>query len=157
MVELATRLRTLNGDRERRDKDRIALGLLMNEYVDDRMHRAMAVNVSPTGLYLDRLFGDRKLQLGRDDRAVQLEFTLPETNESIWALAEVCFDHVTSARRDLVVVHGTGVRFTAMARKHERLLLDFVHDRKRRNLEALLERVRNRRRNDRRRAVRRAA
>jgi len=150
-------LRSLMGDRERRDKDRVSLGLLMNEYVDDRMHRAMAVNVSPSGLYLDRLFGERRLQLGREDRAVQLEFTLPETNEPIWALAEVCFDQVSTTRQELVVVHGTGVRFVAMARKHERLITDFVHERKRKNLEALLDRVQNRRRADRRRLVRRAA
>jgi len=157
MLDLQTRLRSLRGDRERRDNDRVALGLLMNEYVDDRMHRAMAVNVSPSGLYLDRLFGDRRLQLGREDRSVQLEFTLPDTNESIWAHAEVCFDQVSTTRQDLVVVHGTGVLFLALARKHERLISDFVHERKRKNLEALLERVRNRRRGDRRRVVRRVA
>lgn len=144
---------------ERRDRDRVPLGLLLDEYVGDRMHRAMAVNVSPTGLYLDRLFGAglEKLQLGREDRQVQLEFTLPETHESIWALAEIRYDHVEGVRNRLAVVHGTGVKFTAMAKKHERLLYDFVFEHRRRGLQSLLDRISNRRRRDRRRDHRRAA
>ena len=148
-------------ERERRDRERVPLELLLNELVGEDLHRAMAVNVSPTGLYLDRLFRPRQLQLGREERTVQLEFTLPESTESIWALAEVCHDDLSEVRgeeRDeLAVVHGTGVRFTAMAKKHERLLYDFVYEQKRRNLEVLLERIRNRRRTDRRRTDRRAA
>ena len=136
------------------------LGLMLNELCGDDLHRAMAVNVSPTGLYLDRVFRPRQLQLGREDRTVQLEFTLPESTESIWALAEVChdvLDEMPGQVRDELAVHGTGVRFTAMAKKHERILHDFVYERKRRNLEMLLERIRNRRRTDRRRNDRRAA
>ncbi len=144
---------------ERRERERVPLGLLLDEYVDERRHRAMALNVSPTGLYLDRIFGAglQRLQLGRDDRTVQLEFTLPETNESIWALAEICYDNVGELRDRLAVVHGTGVRFTAMAEKHQRLIYDFVFEQRRRNLESLLERIRNRRRRDRRQQSRRAA
>jgi hypothetical protein len=143
-------------ERQRREQDRVPLSLMLNELVGDDLHRAMAVNVSPTGFYLDRLFRPRQLQLGREDRTVQLEFTLPESTESIWALAEVCHDDL-SETRDALAVHGTGVRFTAMARKHERILHDFVNEQKRRNLEVLLERIRNRRRDDRRRTDRRAA
>ncbi len=134
---------------------------MLNELVGEELHRAMAVNVSPTGLYLDRVFRPRQLQLGREERTVQLEFTLPESAESIWALAEVCHDALDelpgSARDERAVVHGTGVRFTAMAKKHERILYDFVYEQKRRNLETLLERIRSRRRTDRRRTDRRAA
>lgn len=134
---------------------------MLNELVGEDLHRAMAVNVSPTGFYLDRLFRPRQLQLGREDRTVQLEFTLPESTESIWALAEVCHDDIAAmrgeVRDELAVVHGTGVRFTAMAKKHERILYDFVYEQKRRNLEVLLDRIRNRRRDDRRRNDRRAA
>jgi c-di-GMP-binding flagellar brake protein YcgR len=150
-------LAQLKGDRERRDTERVPLGLLLNELVGERMNRAMAVNVSPTGLYLDRLFGNRQLQLGREERTVQLEFTLPSSSESIWALAEVCFDNVNSVRDDLVVMHGTGVRFLAMAKKHERLIVDFVTEKKRRMLEELLLRVQSRRRVDRRRSYERRA
>ncbi len=148
----------LRGPNERRDRDRVPLRLLLNEYVGDRMHRALAANVSPTGLYLDRLFGQGldRLQLGREDRKVQLEFTLPETNETIWALGEVRHDGVGVAREQLMV-HGTGVRFAAMARKHERLINDFVFEHKRRGLESLLHRIRNRRRRDRRVGARRTA
>jgi hypothetical protein len=158
MTDLELRFGSTRGPNERRDRDRVPLQLLLNEYVGDQMHRAMTTNVSPTGLYLDRIFGQGldRLQLGREDRQVQLEFTLPETTEVIWALGEIRHDDVGVAREQMMV-HGTGVRFTAMARKHERMIHDFVFEQRRRGLEQLLERIRNRRRRDRRVATRRAA
>lgn len=147
-----------DAQRERRGGDRVPLSLLLTEYTGDRMHRAITTNVSPTGLFLDRVFGQGldRLQPGREDREVQLEFTLPETDETIWALGEVCHDQVGSVGDRLASVHGTGVRFTRMARKHERLILDFVNEHRRRGLERLLERIVNRRRRERRRTDRRA-
>lgn len=146
---------------DRRLGDRVAMRLGLSEYVGDRMQRGLAQNLSATGLYLDRVFGaglDR-LQLGRDERRVQLEFELPKTSESIWALAEVCHDQIgqVGIERGRTAVHGTGVRFLAMARKHERLIEDYVFEERRRGLAWLLDRVTNRRRRDRRRLARRLA
>ena len=59
-----------------------------------------------------------------------LEFELPGTGEIIWAGAECRFDAVGSD------FHLTGLRFTAMARKHERLIRDYVRDK-----EWMLERM----------------
>jgi hypothetical protein len=163
MVELERLLRPAGSNllrfpNDRRSRDRVPIQVPCTELVGERMHRALSANLSPTGLYVDRVFGAglERLQLGREDRRVQLEFELPATNESIWALGEICHDDVSNAR-GRATVHGTGVHFLTMARKHERLIEDFVYEHRRRRLEVLLERVTNRRRGDRRRRDRRAA
>jgi c-di-GMP-binding flagellar brake protein YcgR len=153
--------RSIGSERQHEDRrggERVPLQLLVNEYVGERLQRGYVSDVSPTGLYLDRVFGAShdRLQLGRDERMVQLEFELPATNESIWALAEIRHDRVGTPRGERTMVHGTGMRFTAMARKHERLISDFVFEERRRGLARLLERITNRRRRDRRRNHRRS-
>src|SRR4051794_360688 len=60
---------------DRRDDHRIPLRMFLNEYVRDRHHRAVTTNVSPTGLFVHRVFsaGQKRLAFGRQDRYVQLE------------------------------------------------------------------------------------
>jgi hypothetical protein len=165
MVELESLLRPTGRSltrvpSDRRGGDRIPLQLACSELVGERMHRALVGNLSPSGVYVDRVFGaglDR-LQLGREDRQVQLEFTLPSSDESIWALCEVCHDELGALRGQPATVHGTGMRFTALAGRHARLIEDFVFERRRRALQSLLDRVLDRRyRRDRRARDRRAA
>ncbi len=134
---------------DRRGGERVPLRLLLNEYVGERLQRGYALDVSPTGLYLDRVFGAShdRLQLGRDERTVQLEFELPATNESIWALAEIRHDRVGTPRGERTMVHGTGMRFRgdgAQARAADRRLR--LRRASPRALARLLERVTNRRR-----------
>jgi hypothetical protein len=95
----------------------------------------MATNVSPTGLYVHRTYeaGLKRLQFGREDRYVQLEFELPGTSEIIWARGEVRYDDVETQ-----LLHGTGVHLTDIARAHARLLRDYVLDFKERRLRSLL-------------------
>jgi hypothetical protein len=134
---------------DRRDVDRVAVQIFLNEYVSDRLHRAVTTNVSPTGLYVHRVFsnGLRRLQFGREDRRVQLEFALPGMSDTIWACGEVRYDELGHAARsgDEAMVHGTGIQFVAIARGHARLLRDFVIERKRQRLKQLLELVRKNR------------
>jgi hypothetical protein len=106
-------------DGDRRDDPRVPLQMFLNEYVRDCPYRALAVNVSPTGLFLQKL-AEPTL---RHARAVGLEFELPGTGEVIWARAESRFDTIADD------FHLTGLRFTAMARKHERLVRDYVRER----------------------------
>lgn len=103
---------------DRREDPRIRLEMFLNEYVKERPYRALAVNVSSTGLYLQRLADP----MARRSSSVGLEFELPGTGEVIWARAESRFDWVADD------FHLTGFRFTAMARKHERLVHDFVRE-----------------------------
>jgi hypothetical protein len=127
----------------RRDTDRIPLQIFLNEYVSDRLHRAVTTNISPTGLYVNRVFaaGHRRLQFGREDRYVQLEFALPDTSDTIWARGEVRYDELGGES----MVHGTGIYLTDIARGHSKLLKEYVYDRKRRRLQQILELIRKNR------------
>jgi hypothetical protein len=60
--------------------------------------------------------------LTRSSNLIQLEIKLPRTSDSIWAAAEVIYDRFDA------LFHGTAVRFTAMARSHQRLLREWVRD-----------------------------
>jgi hypothetical protein len=106
------------GRDDRREDPRIRLEMFLNEYVKEQSYRALAVNVSSTGVYLQRLADPT----ARRSNSVGLEFELPGTNEVIWARAEPRFDWIAGD------FHQTGLRFTAMARKHERLVRDFVRE-----------------------------
>lgn len=106
---------------DRRCESRVRLELFLNQYVKDQAHRGLAINLSHTGLFLQKLTE----AVVRPARMVGLEFELPGTFEVIWALAESRFDSVGSD------FHLTGLRFVAMARKHERLLHDFIFEKKR--------------------------
>jgi hypothetical protein len=103
---------------DRRSDSRIRTELFLNQYVKEEPYRALATNLSPTGLFLQKLAMPRR----RYDSSVGLEFELPGTGEIIWARAETRFDSIASD------FHLTGLRFTAMAQKHERLIRDFVRE-----------------------------
>ncbi len=146
----------------RRDVDRIPLRIFLNEYVADRLHRAVTANISPTGLYVHRVFaaGLKRLQFGREDRFVQLEFTLPESDEVIWARGEIRYDELDESEPERAprrrrgenaralgpsMVHGTGIFITDIAGAHARLLRDYVLDRKRQRLQEILTLIRRNR------------
>jgi len=103
---------------DRREDPRIGLEMFLNEYVKEQPYRALATNVSTTGIYLRKLADPST----RHSRIVGLEFELPGTNEVIWARAESRFDWVADD------FHLTGLRFTAMAKKHARLVNDYVRE-----------------------------
>lgn len=103
---------------DRRSDSRIRTELFLNQYVREQPYRALATNLSSTGLFLQKL----ALPRSRHNSSVGLEFELPGTGEIIWARAETRFDSIASD------FHRTGLRFTAMAQKHERLIRDYVRD-----------------------------
>jgi hypothetical protein len=104
---------------DRRTGPRLRVQIFLNEYVGDRPHRALAVDVSETGLGIQKLTEPLVARI----RRVGLELELPGTGEVIWASAESRFDSVGDD------FHVSGLRFAAMARKHERLLRDYVRER----------------------------
>ncbi len=133
---------------DRRDLDRVPLTMYLNEYVQDRLHRAVTTNVSPTGIYLHRTLtaGARDLKCGREDRFVHLEFALPGTGETIWARGQVRYDEVERQSRAAdAMVHGTGIYLTDLARAHAKILREYVQDRKRDRLRQILDLIRRNR------------
>lgn len=125
----------------RPDRDRVPVQFYLNEYVDERLHRGVTTNVSPTGLYVNRLLSRRARLVTRESRFVQLEFQLPGTGETVWARGEVRHDELDlplGEREPAAMLHGTGIRLVALPRAHARMLRDFVIEEKRRKLQEIL-------------------
>jgi c-di-GMP-binding flagellar brake protein YcgR len=117
---------------DRRVVPRTPVNLLCDEHLGDRPLRAMAVDLSELGIALRRLGGladaappEAGLDVGPD---VGLELALPGSGEVIWAQARTQF------RADVHGAHRSGLRFVSMARRHQRLLRDFLMDRRLRAL-----------------------
>jgi hypothetical protein len=119
----------------RRNGYRIPVQMFLNEYVADNPHRCMSVNLSPEGIYLNRLIQP----VHRRNPVVGLEFELPGTSEVIWARGEVRYDSLDP------YFHGTGVEITGIAQSHRRLLRDYVMDCRAQQLRKLLRLVRRNR------------
>ncbi len=106
---------------DRRFAPRVRVEMFLNQYVRDLAFRALATNISPTGLLIQKLL-EPSIPLSR---VVSVEFEIPGTGEIVWARAEPRFDAMNED------FHISGLTFTGMAGKHERLLREFVFDRKR--------------------------
>jgi hypothetical protein len=81
----------------------------------DQPQRAVAVDISENGLYLNAL-----VQNPYPPRTpVGLEFTLPMIGETLWVAGETCRDNLDDC------FYGLGVHFTQMARLHRRMLREY--------------------------------
>jgi hypothetical protein len=106
----------------RRISPRFPVQAAINEYIRDRPSPALAMDVSLAGLAIRKASTPRLHHAG----IVGLEVELPGTNEVIWASAEPRF-HAVGHRFQL-----SGLLFLDMARKHRRLLHDYVGERRER-------------------------
>jgi hypothetical protein len=102
---------------ERRFDGRLPMELYLNAYVDDRLQRGFTTNISETGVYLNTLMHEPLPPY----TPVGLEFALPGTRETIWAAGEIRFDTLDD------YFLGRGIRFTAMARLHARMLREYCY------------------------------
>jgi hypothetical protein len=103
---------------DRRYGYRLPLEMYLSTYVADRPARGFTSNLSETGLYLNTLV--HKPLPPRTP--VGLEFSLPGVPETIWAAGEMCYDAVDD------YLNGSGIRFTAMAGLHERMLRAYLKE-----------------------------
>jgi hypothetical protein len=106
----------LTPSQDRRYGYRLPLELYLNTYVADRPARGFTTNLSETGLYVSTLSRDRLAPR----TPVGLEFALPGIPETIWAAGEMCYD------TDDDYFTRSGIRFTAMANLHARMLREFL-------------------------------
>jgi hypothetical protein len=107
---------------DRRFDDRLPIETLLSAYVMDRPTRGLAVDISERGLFLHTLVQDPKPPL----TPMGLEFELPGMGETIWAAGETCRDSLDD------YFYGMGVRFTAMATRHQRMLRQYCRNLRRR-------------------------
>jgi hypothetical protein len=117
---------------DRRLGYRIPFESMVTSYVHDRPVRALAANLSDTGLNMSAI----SLLAPPPGLVVGLEIELPGMNESIWASGRICY------RKDDRLAAGLGVRFVAMAKSQARMVRDFCIEMRRRHLGALLARIR---------------
>lgn len=101
---------------ERRCAPRVRVEVSLTQYVRECPFRTRAINVSASGILLQRRV-ERRLPLSR---IVAVEIELPGTDELLWASAEPRFDILGDAFQT------SGLTFVNMARKHEMLLRQFI-------------------------------
>lgn len=93
------------------------VGFYIEQFIEDEPHRSFLSDLSAAGLYMERPVE----LLSRRSDVVQVELPLPG-EEPLWAKCEVVYDRFDS------LFHGTAVRFTAMARRHQRLLREWLRE-----------------------------
>jgi hypothetical protein len=104
----------------RRVDPRLRLQLYLNQYIKDEPYRALATDISESGLAVQKLTEP----VVPHSHVIGLELELPGTSETIWAAAETRFDAVGAD------FHVSGLHFRSMARKHRNLLRDYVRERR---------------------------
>ena len=119
--------------RDRRNSKRITLEIFLNEYMDDRVCRQVATNLSEEGMYLE----GRPVR--RRSSVVSMELQLPGEEETIWARGEVTHQIYDDYH------HGTGVRLVGLPRLHAIALRKYVLEKRQSQLTAVLEKVRKNR------------
>jgi hypothetical protein len=117
---------------DRRLGFRVPIEIFLNEYVQDRANRALGVNISDTGLYVNKVISPMQ----RPSKVVSLEFELPGMGDTIWARGEITHDAIDD------LFHGQGIRFTGMAKLHARMLRDWCIEKRRAQLAGMLDRIR---------------
>jgi c-di-GMP-binding flagellar brake protein YcgR len=105
---------------ERRWEPRVGLKVRLHEVLGEHVVPSVAVDMSEGGLQVRRLVEPG----ARDARLVGVELALPGTGDVIWASVETQFEQEDQG------LHRAGLRFLEMARRHRRLLRDFLWDRR---------------------------
>jgi hypothetical protein len=108
--------------RNRRFDARIPLEMYVSTFVRDQPQRALTLDISESGLYLNALPRDPH----PPRTPIGLEIELPGLGETIWVAGETCRD----AQDDYF--YGFGVRFTDMALLHQRMLRAYCRGARRR-------------------------
>jgi len=117
---------------ENRKDIRVPMERDVLHFINDRPFRSTALNLSPNGLYLSRKFEP----YSRKTRTIQLEIPVPEASELVWAKGEIIYDAISPK------FHGLGVRLTAMAGAHERIIDELVKEIRNSILQRMLREVR---------------
>jgi len=108
--------------RNRRFDARIPLEMYVSTYVRDQPQRALTLDISESGLYLNALPRDPH----PPRTPIGLEIELPGFGETIWVAGETCRDTLED------YFYGFGVRFTDMALLHQRMLRAYCRGARRR-------------------------
>ena len=101
---------------EKRRRSRAPLDVYLNKYVGGVPYMARGKDISRDGLQLAHL-----IEPSSGVKKVGLQFQLPGSEEVIYAEGEVVREWVGSDASD-----GSGVRFTLLTRRHQRMIEAYV-------------------------------
>jgi c-di-GMP-binding flagellar brake protein YcgR len=118
--------------RDRRMGFRIPFSTLLTSFVHERPVRALASDLSDTGMRVHAVTG----LAPAPGQIVPIELTLPDCDDSIWATAQVCHRDAGD------LASGLGLRFVSMASRHARRVRDYCVESRRAHLGGLLARIR---------------
>lgn len=112
----------------RRSSPRIGVEALAWECVDGKETSALAVDLSSTGLCLERPFVP-----GMPRGSAPLQLEVPGIDEILWACGEPCFDQIVPRPTELGggpfgLLRRTGYRIAIAARRDLRMLSEFVFE-----------------------------
>lgn len=111
----------------RRGSPRIGIQALCWELVAGRERSALAVDLSPEGVRIERPYAG-----GPTLREVPLQLEVPDLDEVMWARGEACFDVLVPASGPaggaLGLVRRTGYRLAGAASRDLRILKELVYD-----------------------------
>ena len=102
-------------EENRRFNARVPAEMYVSAYLLDQPQRAVTVDISESGLYLNALVQQPYPPL----TLVGLEFRLPTLGETLWVAGETCRDTLDD------YFYGFGVRFVRMANLHRRMLREY--------------------------------
>jgi hypothetical protein len=121
----------------RRESPRIDVEALCWELVDGRETSGLAVDLSSSGLRLERPYTG-----GPTRREVPLQIEVPGIDEIMWARADACFDTLvpssSAAGGALGLIRRTGYRIAIAAARDLRMLAEFVVETDRANRRRLV-------------------
>ena len=109
-------------EQNRRFNSRVPTEMYVSAYLLDRPQRAITVDISESGLYLNSLLRDPD----PPRTPIGLEIELPGFGETIWIAGETCRDALDDC------FYAFGVRFTDMAKLHQRMLHAYCRGARRR-------------------------
>jgi hypothetical protein len=117
--------------KERRTSFRIPQNRLITEFCGNEPFFSNIANLCSTGIYTVKPFRKNTYE----PRLIQLEIPIPEASEAIWATGEIVFEEHSES------LTGSGIRFTNMARSHEKILRDLLEEKRQATLKQMLSKI----------------
>ncbi len=106
-----------------RQANRVEVDFYLNKIIGDEPHLARARDISTEGIYVYKIL---EPELGIRTKCIGLEFQLPGSDRTIWAVGEIVRDEPALTTRRQVPENGVALRFTRIDETDRRRINTFV-------------------------------
>ena len=106
-----------------RQANRVEVDFYLNKIIGDEPHLARARDISTEGIYVYKIL---EPEVGSSSGCIGLEFQLPGTDETIWAVGEIVRDEPALTTRRKIPENGVALRFTRIGDSDRRKIQVFV-------------------------------